>query len=24
MYVDNANKTIVIGKIDDHGPDRTS
>jgi hypothetical protein len=24
MYVDNGNKTIVIGKIDDHGPDRTS
>ncbi len=24
MHVDNANKTIVIGKIDDHGPDRTS
>jgi hypothetical protein len=24
MYVDNVNKTIVIGKIDDHGPDRTS
>jgi len=24
MYVDNTNKTIVIGKVDDHGPDRTS
>jgi hypothetical protein len=24
MYVDNVNKTIVIGKIDAHGPDRTS